>query len=346
MKLIGKGLHFIAIMMLVGIYGSAQELVHQARIESGLDGFFKSGNNGKVIISSAGVESKGGGAGITLWSGADKRQTSVSVLKDFPEAERIHIWDTGVLPSGGFVVAGILEEPRTQGQRVKARSVVLSYDAAGGLKEVWDVSPYTFHTITADKDGNVFGFGERADKPESARVSMVVKYSPQGALLGEFLPRSLFLKTQDPAETSAAVGSSRLQVGPDGSIVLYVAGTHELISIPPYGGAIKRFRLDRALQARAEFRGKEWIHMLSLLIEKDGSIVAHVVASDKHGTASRLVVVDRELSGIKALSTGLSVGQLLGVDEGGNFIFHHASDAKTHAIERYKRASIIGNIPY
>ena len=115
-------------------------------------------------------------------------KVSIFPLKDFPGSTYIDIWDATGAPNGDIVVAAILAYGPRNVRPVPVKSFLLTYDETGTLRRVWDVKPYHHHRVAVDSAGNVFALGDggKDDYP------LLIKYSPSGEVLGEYLSSGLF----------------------------------------------------------------------------------------------------------------------------------------------------------
>jgi hypothetical protein len=62
-------------------------------------------------------------------------------LKDFSGANYIDIWDATGAPNGETVIAAILAYGPRNNRPIPVKSLLLTYDATGTLRKVWDVDP-------------------------------------------------------------------------------------------------------------------------------------------------------------------------------------------------------------
>lgn len=81
-------------------------------------------------------------------------------LREFPEARTLTVWDAAATPDGGVIFSATVSygEPGKPKPSV-VRSFLLTYDRAGHLVKLWDVTPYQHFRVAVDHRGNVYAFG-------------------------------------------------------------------------------------------------------------------------------------------------------------------------------------------
>jgi hypothetical protein len=174
---------------------------------------------------------------------AGAKELALYPLRDFPGAEYADVWDAATAPNGDVVIAAIMAYgPRKTAAPVK--SLLLTYDKSGTLRAVWDVKPYHHQLVAADASGNVFAFG---DKDSSSHIyPLLVKYSPDGDIVKEFLSTSLFPTKDAVVDSSASHGASQMFIS-HGKLFLYVSATTEWLTFSLDGDLLSRVSLANAL---------------------------------------------------------------------------------------------------
>lgn len=257
-----------------------------------------------------------------------KEGSSVAIypLKDIPEAQAISIWAAAATPDRGAVLAGILEYG-PHNTRPPLKNVVLTYDGAGNLKKVWAVAPYHHHGIAVDSAGNIFGIGVRNDK--NSDYPLVVKYSPGGSVVREFLSSNLF-----PMQDRVLQGSSR-----DGDPNIFIRGkqlfvwlpaTQELFRFSLDGDLESRVSLTSTFQKLAEQMGYGRVRVVSIAATKEDELAAQVQLWPKEADLGKLSVKlgmaripadASRVSFIGAVSDVPSPGRFVGATSTGKLAF-------------------------
>jgi hypothetical protein len=160
-----------------------------------------------------------------------QQTVKISVLKDFPGAVQAILRGVAPGPDPSVVVACGLKYPDPTNERGAFKVVILTYDPSGRLIKIWDIAPYAPATIATDESGNVYSFGVRGDifnrKIPGPDYGTLVEYSPDGKIVREMLPASLFPKDVNPAEFSSETGSRVVSVTSD-RIFVYASKTSEV----------------------------------------------------------------------------------------------------------------------
>lgn len=188
-------------------------------------------------------------------------------LRDFPGTQFLDVWDAAVTPGGGAVIAGILGYGVPGVKGIPLKSMLLTYDNAGALKKVWNVEPYHDHLIAVDRDGNIFALGD-ANEPEP--YPMLVKYSPDGKVLAQFLSTSLFTKGAEEIQSGSRNGESEMFIVGD-KLFLWLAPTEEVLQYSLDGKLESRIRLNPTLKRLADqtISSRISVRHLTVLENKD-----------------------------------------------------------------------------
>lgn len=198
--------------------------------------------------------------------------SAVNVLlkRDFPTAETASIWDLASGPDGEIVASVSIQFPPSH----QGRLYLLTYGRDGSLKKAWLTNQYHHHKIAVDKMGNVYAFGERIDAM-STDAPLMVKYSPDGAVLAEFLQSSTIRTGQFAVTTSAASGEHSLFISGD-ELVLYIATTRDLFRFNLQGKILSHESLAPAME--------KWAHMNHV----DRAEIYRLVPDGKRGLVAQL----------------------------------------------------------
>ena len=194
-------------------------------------------------------------------------------LRDLPLLESISISDVAATPDGGCLILGVLHYP---GRRIE--HAILRYSGSGVLNQLWRMEPYDHHKLAVDRAGHVFAFGHRLDArfpPQGPDYPLLVKYSPDGQVLSEFLPASQFPEGVNIVSSRARFGELLLFVAED-SLFLFVGATGELFRFDLEGQLLERKSLSTALEEIAVQAGSVRAEVISLSLLKESNVVAQL----------------------------------------------------------------------
>jgi hypothetical protein len=262
---------------------------------------------------------------------------------DFPFAQEIDIWDVAATPEGGILVLGVLH----YGDR-RIDHVILRYQPSGFLSKTWHVSPYHHHKLAVDRDGNVFAFGHRIDSPdglEGPDYPLLIKYSPDGVVLKEFLDRSLFPLDMDVVSSGERFGEPLLLVTND-SLTLFVAATKEVFRFDLQGQLLDQFSLSPLFEEIAAAAGRNRVEVLSLGVSKRGDLIAQTRfwpqdrQSDKLSFQMiRIVLHSSSWEPLSQITPLPYPGIFLGISRDAKFIFLNRRPGGEPALGRYEGIS-------
>ena len=258
---------------------------------------------------------------LRLFSRDGTASAVIAPLVDFPEARAFNVWGVAAAPDGGVIVAATVD----YGNHI-AKSLLLSYDSSGKLKKLWDVDPYHQHRVVADREGNIFAFGERHDTPDN-NYPLLVKYSPSAKVLSEFLPATSFSMGEEVVSTTGATGEHAMFIN-DEELVLFLAPTRELLRFTLAGEVRARVSLDPALGQIAAAYNSGRVEILALGSQKDGTFIAEVRLWPKSGTDQpiRFGMIkfspDGSTAGLlEPPAVSLPQGNFLGTTNSGKLVF-------------------------
>lgn len=199
------------------------------------------------------------------------RKVSIFPLKDFPGSTFIDIWDATGAPSGDIVVAAILGYGPRNVKPVPLKSLLLTYDDTGTLRRVWDVKPYHHHRVSVDSAGDVFALGDEGkdDYP------LLIKYSPSGEVLGEYLSSGLFSAKDSVVDMISPNGQPQLFIKND-RLNVWIAATRELYTFSLDGVLLSSTSLSAAVQSIADQSGSSQVRILELQVDSNQGIVSQV----------------------------------------------------------------------
>ncbi len=246
-------------------------------------------------------------------------------LKDFPGAIAADVWSVAAGPGAVTIVSAVI-----QYGGLNNKSLLLTYDAHGSLRKLWDVRPYHHHQVAVDREGNVYAFGHRDDRgeePDEPDYPLIVKYSPNGTISWESLPRSSFPYRVEILVTNAETLEHSLVIAND-SLVLLVSTTRELLRFSLRDGRLKdRLQLSSTLNRVAAEAGLGFAKIICLGVAANGDLIAQLRLESKNTSKSLAFVmarISREGSSYSRLSAVLStpsMGAFLGLDSEGRCLF-------------------------
>lgn len=223
-----------------------------------------------------------------VWSNGSK--VSLYPLKDLPGANYIDIWDATASPNGEVVIAAILGYGPRNSRPIPVKSLLLTYDAGGTLRKVWDVDPYHHHHLAVDSSGNVYALGDGPD-PKSD-FPLLIKYSPSGKVLGEYLTSGLFEKRDDVVGSNSPSGESEIFVSGN-HIFVWIAMTLELFDFSLDGTLHSKSSLSPAVRSVSDSTGATRLRFLTITTDSAQRIIAQVQLWPKDGKSSANVGLAR-----------------------------------------------------
>src|SRR6266404_1737454 len=158
-------------------------------------------------------------------------------LKDLTGATYIDIWSITGSSLGDIVLSATVGYGPRNARPIPIKSLILTYDVTGMLRKVWDVSPYLHHHLAVDSEGNVFALGEKGATGRD--YSLLIKYSPAGAVLSETLSTALFAGKDAVVVCGSPNGEPKLFVRND-HLFAWIAPTQELFTFSMNGALLSR----------------------------------------------------------------------------------------------------------
>jgi hypothetical protein len=253
----------------------------------------------------------------------DGHSRPVYPLRDLAESRTINIWDAAATPEGGIILAGLVGygAPAPPGSRPQVKSVLLTYGPAGDLRKFWDVLPYEYDLVAVDGQGNVFALGN-ADLQEP--YFLLVKYSPEGRVLHQFLSTSLFSVGDHILSVGGGtMGQNRMFIA--GNVLfVWFARTQELLRFSLSGELLSRISLAQTISRLATANGKDGIVVRSLAAGEGDQIIAEVVIwntqAAKTPPKSLLVQLSSDGTSATPLPVNTDRSQFLGRSSAGKLI--------------------------
>ncbi len=186
-------------------------------------------------------------AGIQITEIDGSKAVRIDVVKDFPGAIGAVVSDVASGPGRSVVAVCrvIYETPKLKPPKLK--ELILTYASSGALIKIWDIAPYENGAISVDEDGNVYSFGVSIHAGKIEEKATIVEYSPDGKVLKEMLPLSLFPLNTNPTLFSIGTGPCLLSVSRD-KIYVYAAILSEVFVLDKSGNILNRYTTKSAVR--------------------------------------------------------------------------------------------------
>jgi hypothetical protein len=269
---------------------------------------------------------KDAAAPAALVYGADGHSLPVYPQRDLAESVTVNLWDVAATPEGGLVLVGLVGYGPPPRLPSAVKSVLLSYGPAGNLEKVWNVYPYEFDLVAVDGQGNVYALGN-ADLEEP--YFLLVKYSPEGKVLRQFLSTSLFSVGDHILSPGGGTMGLNQMFIQDNTLFVWFARTEELLRFSLSGDLLSRVSLARSLSDFAAASGNDGIHVRSLAADGADQMIAQVLVWNTQTAAKaayrgELLLVRLPLDGSYATSLPIGADRtpLLGKSSTGRLVFY------------------------
>ncbi len=248
--------------------------------------------------------------------------TSISIypLMDLPESWYIDVWGVAATPEGGVVLAAIVGYSPRAVKPPQLKSLLLTYDEAGKLTKVWHVNPYHHHLVAVDRAGNVFALG---DSNLNAPYPLVVKYSPTGTVLREFLSSAIFPNGDAALSNGSPSGDSDMFMRGE-QLFAWIGSTQDLFRFSLAGDLLGRTSLTNALNGLAAATGNDHTRVRFLTTADQGEVIAQVQLWPKRATdpvRSVMIGVSADGSNARLLSSPPNPALFLGRTGHGKLVF-------------------------
>lgn len=249
----------------------------------------------------------------------DGASTAVYSLRDLSESKYVDIWGVAATPDGGILLATIVGYTPRGLKPARLKSFLLTYDAAGNLKKVWEMEPYHHHLLAVDRDGNVFALG---DSDLAEPYFLIIKYSPTGKILREFLPSSLFPEGDKVIDNASLNGDCQMFIKGD-VLFVWLPRPQEVFRFSLSGKLLSRTSLAKALSSLVVESATGRATVKALTAETDGDMVAQVQLWPKNASEpvrSELVRLTATGSGATVLPIPFYPIRLLGTTAQGKLV--------------------------
>ena len=258
--------------------------------------------------------------------GTDGHSVPVYPLRDLTGSAVLNVFDAAATPEGGIVLGGFVEFGPPPRSHLDVRSVLLTYGPAGDLEKVWNVYPYEFDFVTVDGQGNVYAIGN-ADLQEP--YPLLVKYSPEGKVLRQFLSTSLFTLGDHILSPGGGRKGRNQMFIQNNVLFVWFARTEELLRFSLSGDLLSRVSFAHSLGELAAASGSDGIVVRSLAADDADQMVAQVAVWNTQAAAERaytgkslLVRLSPDGSSATPLPISGDRAQFLGKSSAGKFVFY------------------------
>ena len=197
---------------------------------------------------------------------------SMYPLKDFPRSVYVDILDVAGAPNGDIVLFAFISYVPRNVRPHLVKGFLLTYDQNGILKKVWDTYPYDFDRVVVDPNGNVFGLGGAAIKGD---YPLLVKYSPSGEVLGEYLSSALFPTKDMVMAMNNANGEPKLFIQ-NGNLYVWIPTTLQIYAYSLDGNLLSVTSLSQAVQTMNDLSGSSHVRFLNIGVDSSEEIICQV----------------------------------------------------------------------
>lgn len=265
-------------------------------------------------------DAKASGAPVARIFKPDGTGTPIYPLTDLTGAWHIDVWGVAATPEGGVVLSAIVGYTAPAVTPAQVRRLLLTYDGSGKLTKVWNVSPYHHHLLAIDRSGNIFGLG---DANLNQPYPLIVKYSPTGRVLREFLPSSAFPNGDEAAGMDSPNGGPHMFIR-NNELFVWIASSQELFRYSLAGDLLSRTSFATALNALAAQTNSDHVYVQFLMPTEQGDISAQVqLWPRKQPNPLRSVMVTMSGDGSKTtmLPAAPDRGWFLGITSQGKSVY-------------------------
>jgi hypothetical protein len=156
---------------------------------------------------------------------------------------------------------------------------ILSFDFGGHLVSAFAMRSYQEVTrLAVDESGNIWTLTANSDGRDPASVPMVIEYSPDGLIVGEFLNRSMFPLHATSTRENSRIGA--VWMGYDSGILwFWLPGSTELVTIATQNSSRDPVILKTGLPVRTNQSPPN-----AVFREASGNIVAEFREINESGT--------------------------------------------------------------
>jgi len=256
-------------------------------------------------------------------------------LRDFPEARNMTIWAAAATPDRGIMIAAVLLYGEPDKKNPPVKSMLLTYDAQGVLRKVWDVDPYHFHQVAVDTQGDVFALGDRRDSTPDMNYPLLIKYSSKGSVQRELLEVKHFGGDAAVASDSP-YGESAVFIQ-NQQLYVWLAPRREILTFSLDGELRSRVSLASSLNELATSTHSRLAQVLCLSANRAGLIAQVRLWPEAQEEKSRTGMVQLAGDGTSAkiitpLTEVFAPGRFLGTNSSGRNVF---LDAYTGTVKEY-----------
>jgi hypothetical protein len=235
----------------------------------------------------------------------DGHSRSIYSLRDLAESRNFNVWDAAAAPEGGMVLAGLVGYGSPI-DHTKIKSVILTYSPAGDLIKFWEVLPYEFNLVAVDGQGDVYALGD-ADLLEP--YPLLVKYSPEGKILRQFLSTNLFSIGDRIISTGGGTIGENLMFIKGEVLFVWFARTKELLRFSLSGELLSRVSLGPSLIQFAVANRRNEVVLRSLVAGEGNQMIAQVIMWDRQRLqpSAKPFMIQLSADGSPAVPLGLNL---------------------------------------
>lgn len=206
---------------------------------------------------------------------------AISTVKlDFPGSTEIRTYDAAAVGSDGSAVvsAAVWEQSH------EVAAVLCFTVASGTIRRVVRTNPFLANVMRVAPDGNIWALGTDLERGHGARDALVLaKFSPEGRLLGQYLPRAAFGGSVHPSSISNR-GRPYLLILSD-RVGIWTSQTQEWWEVDFHGEVLGRWPAATIPQggAAASLQDDSRMTVHSLAVTPTGRLLAWLTGFGRSG---------------------------------------------------------------
>ncbi len=190
----------------------------------------------KVDLSTLSDAEAGRVGQVEIFDEHGQPMASLNVLRPVEGARSVNIWDVSARRGGPIAVAAVFVS-KEAGRSILAASLML-FDFNGKLLSAYALSDSReIRKLAIDESSNIWTLTQNFGDGDPLTVPMVVKYSAEGVVLSEQLPRSVLWSHDVPPQEG--MYSGRILMGCDAGVVwIWLPGSTDLVTISASDGKV------------------------------------------------------------------------------------------------------------
>lgn len=255
----------------------------------------------------------------------DGKNVGAYPLKSFSDVRWADIWDAAATPSGGVVLSVIVgygpypvyPDP----YRPPMKSMLLTFTAEGKFVSSFETASHV-EKLALDEKGNIYALGH-ADR--QGAYPLMVKYSPDGKILREFMPSSLFAIGDLVTDGSGEAGEPRIWTK-QSHLFVWLSQVKELLQYSLDGELLSRTSFSGALQKKATNLGLASTEVLAIDTDNKGNVISQCRfwSADRWNAKTLVLKMTLDGQGLQSLGSDLedlAAGELMAVSPKDGLIF-------------------------